>query len=98
VVKLWKTNPKYAAKQKSFSSGYALKLELGQITNGVIPGKIFLALPDPEQSVLAGVFKANTSLTDGTATAVASPAVTPTPTAPAAAERPPPTPRPTKKR
>jgi DNA-directed RNA polymerase subunit RPC12/RpoP len=98
VVKLWKTNPKYAAKQKSFSSGYALKLELGQIENGIIPGKIFLALPDPEQSVLAGVFKANTSLTDATATAVASPTVTPTPTAPAAAERPAPVPRPAKKR
>ena len=28
----------------------------------LIPGKIFLALPDTEQSVVAGVFKANTSL------------------------------------
>jgi hypothetical protein len=95
VVKVWKTDPRYAAKQKPFSSGYAMKLELGQITNGVIPGKIFLAVPDAEQSVVAGVFKAETSLADATgatvASPVASPVVTPnpglTPGAPPAADR-----------
>jgi hypothetical protein len=71
VVKVWKTNPRYAATQKSYSSGYAMKLELGQITDGVIPGKIFLALPDPEQSVVAGVFKANASLADAAAAGAA---------------------------
>jgi hypothetical protein len=95
VVKVWKTDPRYAAKQKPFSSGYAMKLELGQITNGVITGKIFLALPDAEQSVVAGVFKADTSLADATgatvASPVASPVVTPnpglTPGAPSPADR-----------
>ena len=79
VVKLWKPNPKFAAKQKPFSSGYALKLELGKLDNGVIPGKIFLALPDPEQSVVAGVFKADTGLTDAAATAAGTSAVAPAP-------------------
>jgi hypothetical protein len=77
VVKLWKTNPRYAATQKSFSSGYAMKLELGQIDNGVIPGKIFLALPDTEQSVVAGVFKADTSLADAPGAVAAPPVASP---------------------
>jgi hypothetical protein len=85
VVKLWKTNPRYAAKQKPFSSGYAMKLELGQITNGVIPGKIFLALPDTEQSVAAGVFTATTTLADASGAVSASPIVAPSPVAPSPA-------------
>jgi hypothetical protein len=92
VVKLLKTNPRYQATPKNIFSGYAMKLELGQITNGVIPGKIFLAVPpETEQSVVAGVFKANTSLVDATGAAVASPVVAPNPAtvpiAPRAADR-----------
>jgi DNA-directed RNA polymerase subunit RPC12/RpoP len=80
IVTLLKTNPRYRAQQKNIFSGYAMKLELGQITNGVIPGKIFLAVPpDTEQSVVAGVFKANTSLAEASGTAVASPGVAPNP-------------------
>lgn len=59
VTKRWKTNPKYAPQYKSFTSGYAMRLELGQVADGSLPGKIFLALPDPTQSVVAGSFKAN---------------------------------------
>ena len=63
VVKLWKPNPRYQAQQKTFASGYVLKLEFGKTANGVIPGKIFLAVPpETEQSVVAGIFKANTNL------------------------------------
>jgi hypothetical protein len=58
VTKRWKADPRYAPQLKSFLTGYALKLELGQLADGAVPGKIFLALPDTEQSVLAGVFKA----------------------------------------
>lgn len=79
VVKLWKTDPRYAAKQKTFSSGYAMKLELGQLADGVIPGKIFLALPDTEQSVVAGVFKATASLGDATGAAAVVPVAAPNP-------------------
>ncbi len=58
VTKRWRTDPRYAPQVKSFQSGYAMKLELGQLADGALPGKIFLALPDTEQSVLAGAFKA----------------------------------------
>jgi hypothetical protein len=58
VAKRWKTDPRYAPQVKSFQSGYAMKLELGQLADGVVPGKIFLALPDTEQSVVGGIFKA----------------------------------------
>jgi len=58
VTKRWKSNPKYAPTLKSFSTGYAMKLELGQMTNNLVPGKIFVALPDTEQTVVAGTFNA----------------------------------------
>ena len=92
VVKLLKTNPRYRAQPKNIFSGYAMKLDLGQITNGVIPGKIFLAVPpETEQSVVAGVFKANTSLADASGATVAGPVVAPNPgaapNAPPPAER-----------
>ena len=60
VTKLWKPTAASPPQFKNFSSGYALKLELGEMTNGVVPGTIFLALPDPEQSVIAGAFEAAT--------------------------------------
>lgn len=57
VTKLWKPNPRYAAQQKNYFNGYALKLEFGsQAEDGSIPGKIYLALPDPEKSVIGGAF------------------------------------------
>lgn len=56
VTKRWKKNPKYAPAQKVFSAGYAMKLEFGKANGGVLPGKIFLSLPDPEETVIAGVF------------------------------------------
>jgi hypothetical protein len=75
IKKRWKTDPKYAAQLKSYGNGYALKLELGDVTNGAVAGKIYLALPDQEQSVVAGLFNA--------AIVAASPvAASPTPTAP----------------
>lgn len=87
VVRLRKTNPRYAAQQKTISSGYAMKLELGAATNGTIAGKIFLAVPpESEQSVVAGVFTAEAKLGDPNA-AQAQPLVSPPP------ERPPQAPR-----
>jgi len=61
VLKRWKSTPTSPLQQKFFSAGYAMKLELGQAADGTIPGKIFLALPDPEQSVVAGIFKISLS-------------------------------------
>lgn len=85
VVKLWKTNPRYQAQQKPFASGYAMKLEFGQVTNGVIPGKIFLAVPpEAEQSLVAGIFKAKTSLADAAGATAAKPTESPNPAEPSA--------------
>src|SRR5206468_6868954 len=85
LVKRWKPDPKYAPQSKSFPTGYALKLELGQMSEGLIPGKIFLALPDPEQSLVAGLFKAATSLVEGSVDAAAP--APPAPNAPSSAEK-----------
>lgn len=62
IIKRWKTNPRYALSQKTFSTGYAMKLEIGSPTDGAIPGKIILSLPDTEKSYVAGEFQADSSL------------------------------------
>ncbi len=56
VVKRWQPNARFAPLEKTFNSGYALQLELGNPSNGWIPGKIFLSLPDAEKTFLAGLF------------------------------------------
>ncbi len=86
VTKLWKPNPKFAARQQNYFTGYALKLELGQPTNGVVPGKIFLALPDQEQTVVAGAFDAATAVTEAGVQPAATP-MNPAGTGPSTPER-----------
>lgn len=82
VVKLWKPNPKYAAQEKAFTTGFALKLEFGQLTeSNTIPGKIYAALPDKEQTVVGGVFTA-VSMPGGVPGAVAQPQAVPNPQTP----------------
>ena len=61
VVKRWKTDPKYAPTSKTFATGYAMKIEFTGMTPGVLSGRIYLAMPDPEKTFVAGVFKAQTS-------------------------------------
>jgi hypothetical protein len=58
LVKKWRPNPKFAPQQKSFANGYAMKLEFAKETNQLAQGRIFVALPDPEQTVVAGQFSA----------------------------------------
>jgi hypothetical protein len=77
IKKRWKTNPRYAPSSKDFYSGYAMKLEFGQLTNNVIAGKIYVGFPDTEQSVVAGVFNATANLTVSPATPGASPVAAP---------------------
>lgn len=83
VVKRWKPNPKFAPQSKPFATGYTMKLELGEMTDGEITGKIFLALPDPEKSVVAGIFKAVTASASaspgGTVAPGAAPGIAPPP-------------------
>jgi DNA-directed RNA polymerase subunit RPC12/RpoP len=57
VTLRWKDDAHKAANQK-VSSGYALKAAFGAASNGLIPGKIYLALPDDAKSVVAGTFVA----------------------------------------
>jgi hypothetical protein len=83
VGKQWKTDPRLPLQSKGFPSGYAMKLELGAPTNGAVPGKIFLALPDPEQSVVAGLFKVALPSVDSL---MQAPAAAPIPTAGNAAQ------------
>jgi len=77
VAKRWKTNPRYAATLKPYASGYAMKLELGPMADGVLPGKIFLALPDAEQSFVAGLFKVSTAVAASTSDGTQNPAMAP---------------------
>lgn len=76
VSKRWKMTPRSAPSLKAFNTGYAMKLELGPVTNSLVPGKIFLALPDPEQTVVAGNFSANLIIPEPTVQA--TPTATPT--------------------
>jgi hypothetical protein len=89
ITKVWKIDPKRAPTTKNFSTGYALNLQLSDLSNGQISGKIYLALPDTEQSFLAGVFTAQTTygLTPtGQPTAVAAPMSAPNPAQDAASK------------
>jgi hypothetical protein len=56
VTLRWNDNG--AAQKSAFSAGYALHLEFGAVKKNHLPGKIYLCLPDPEKSYLAGTFNA----------------------------------------
>jgi hypothetical protein len=86
ITKVWKANPSVPLQSKTFQSGYVLKLQLEQATrettNTVVPGTIYLALPDAEQSVVAGDFQALVGPALAPAVALApAPAVPPVETA-----------------
>ena len=72
VAKRWKVAGNPTPLLQNYSSGYAMKLEFGQINGGVIPGKIYVALPDNDHTVVAGEFKANTTFSEGTPPAAAA--------------------------
>jgi hypothetical protein len=57
VVMRWK-KPDGKTGSKTFNSGYVLKLELASLQDGKIPGRVFIALPDANNSFLAGSFTA----------------------------------------
>ena len=58
VVKKWRPNPRFGPQQKSFANGYAMKLEFVNQSDDLAQGRIYLALPDTEQTVVAGQFSA----------------------------------------
>lgn len=57
VILRWK-NESGKAVNKEFKSGYAARIEFGQINGKWLPGKIFIATPDDAHSYLAGTFNA----------------------------------------
>jgi hypothetical protein len=57
VVLHWKDSSQQPTTE-TITSGYALRLVFGQATNGRIPGKIYICLPDATRSVVAGTFDA----------------------------------------
>jgi hypothetical protein len=62
IIKRWKANPRYALAQKSFTTGYTMKLELGAPGENGIPGTISLSLPDNEKSFVGGEFHAESAV------------------------------------
>ena len=46
------------AETQVFMNGYAMRLEFGQAADDQIGGAIYLCLPDPGKSYLAGTFRA----------------------------------------
>jgi DNA-directed RNA polymerase subunit RPC12/RpoP len=57
VVLRWKDEQRQPATE-NINHGYALKVAFGQATNGHMPGKIYLCLPDQAKSFVAGAFDA----------------------------------------
>jgi hypothetical protein len=55
----WKENAKDLPKAEIYMDEYVLRLELGSKSNGKIPGRIYLCLPDAKQSFIAGNFEAS---------------------------------------
>jgi len=57
VVLRWKEAEQQPATE-TITGGYALRLVFGEATNGRMPGKIYICLPDAAKSVVAGTFDA----------------------------------------
>lgn len=55
----WLENGGRSPQTKSYTEGYALRLEFGQYANGKLPGKIYLCAPDAEKSFIRGSFEVN---------------------------------------
>lgn len=51
-------NAEGRAQSESFTTGYALRLEFGELHDGRLPGKLYFAAPDAARSWVAGSFEA----------------------------------------
>ena len=54
----WKPKGDSLPKTKMFMEGFLMRLELGRIRNGRLPGRIYLCIPDFKRSYVAGTFVA----------------------------------------
>lgn len=57
VVLRWKDD-QFKPVTRNIERGYALKVAFGDASNGRIPGKIYISLPDEHKSFVAGTFNA----------------------------------------
>jgi DNA-directed RNA polymerase subunit RPC12/RpoP len=57
VVLRWKDAQQQPATE-TINNGYALRVVFGQATNSRMPGNIYICLPDPDKSFVAGTFDA----------------------------------------
>jgi tetratricopeptide (TPR) repeat protein len=55
----WKPTNKDVPDAEIFMKEYTMLLEFGKQKNGVLPGKIYLSIPDESKSFVAGAFKAD---------------------------------------
>jgi hypothetical protein len=56
IVMNWKDDATGKPGTLSFNKGYGMKLQFGETNDGKIPASIYLSVPDPEQSFVAGHF------------------------------------------
>jgi hypothetical protein len=74
VVLNWRDDPAKAPSKETFAKGYAMKLEFGTLADSKLPGKIYLCVPDAEQSFVAGNFQIGPKTASPTSVAPAAPA------------------------
>ena len=55
----WKPTDKDVPDAEIFMKQYTMLLEFGKKKNGVLPGKIYLSIPDESKSFVAGAFQAD---------------------------------------
>jgi hypothetical protein len=58
VYMSWKENGKDLPKTKTWTGGYVIKLKFGTVTNGKLPGEVYLCTPDMKRSYVSGTFEA----------------------------------------
>ena len=58
VTKNWGSRPGSPSQSRSYATGFLLRLELGNPRGKSVPGKLYLALPDAERTVVGGLFDA----------------------------------------
>lgn len=61
----WKEAGQNVPKQTSFTKDYAMRLEFGPMSNGKLPGKIYLCVPDEQKSYMRGTFEIDTQAKAG---------------------------------
>ena len=71
----WKPEGATSSTNKGYTTGYALKLQLGAASaDGTIPAKIYACLPDDQKSYVAGTFDITTKSSSSTSTSTNTPA------------------------